>query len=155
MAWVVAYPAVRVRTKAGEAYEPLHAELFDVKRFDVKWFDPVLVAAAEAGPDALRQLARREHPLAEVFSFPFLSPAWAEMLLSEAEHYAASGLINPKPNGMNNYGLLWNHIGMEPMFDLIVARFIAPLAAAVVARAEFGCCSPQHRGPARLPCGSG
>lgn len=130
LAAIATCAAPRFRTKSGQWYSPLYPELFrsdDGPRRE--WFEPELIDALEAADDsALRRLTRREHPDAEVFSFPWLRPSFAQMLLSEADHYAASGLSNPKPNGMNNYGLLFNHIGMEQMWQEIVRRMVAPLA---------------------------
>lgn len=116
-----------LRTAAGEYYTPLHPELFGNPRRE--WLDAELVAAIEASDqaDRLQQLIRHEHPDAVVYSFPFLRPAFAAMLLEEAGHYAKSGLENPKPNGMNNYGLLFNHIGLEPMFAALLHEYLLPI----------------------------
>ena len=48
--------------------------------------------------------------------------AVAAMLMGEAKHYAASGLSNPKPNGMNNYGIKWSHIGLGGLFERLRER---------------------------------
>jgi len=120
-----------VQTANGEWYRPLHTELFDVN-YDFPhhtysaWFDQSLLAAL-GNESALRSLVRREHRDAEVYSFPFLQPAFATMLLEEARHFAASGLHNPKPNGMNNFGILWNHIGMKPLFSRLLEAVLLPI----------------------------
>lgn len=89
-------------------------------------------------------ILRREHPNALVWSYPFLQPRFARLLLEEAAHYNASGLHHKKPNGMNNYGILWNSIGMRKMFDVIQQRYVAPVARLLFPDVGGGSLDHQH-----------
>ena len=109
-------------------------------------FDPAFLAALDGGEEAIRALVQKEHPDAEVYSFPFWRPSFARLLLAEAAHFNASGLTNPKPNGMNNYGLLWNHLGdrMEAMFRRVQRDFLGPVAAALFPHLGGGSLDHHH-----------
>ena len=133
---------VTVQTKSGHSYSCRHPELFD-PALRPEWFAAEFLSAV-GDPSALGRIVTREHRNAQVYSFPFLTPRFARLLLEEAEHYAASGLPNPKPNGMNNYGILWNHIGMEATFDAIRSRYIAPVAAHVFPHLGGATIDRQH-----------
>ena len=52
-----------------------------------------------------------------VYSFPMFSDEFCAMFIEEVEYYAESGLPVRRPNSMNNYGLIVNEIGMEPMIS--------------------------------------
>ena len=39
----------------------------------------------------------------------------------------ASGLPLGRPNSMNKYGLVLNEVGMEPLFDSLQSRVLAPI----------------------------
>ena len=121
----------RVRTQAGEWYTPKHPELFEAGAPRREWLQASFLAAVEASEwtSELRSIISKEHPDAEVYSFPFLTPQFASMLLGEARHYAASGLSNPKPNGMNNYGIKWEHIGLGGLFERIRQRYVGRVAS--------------------------
>ena len=83
-----------VRTASGEWYTPLHPLLFESGAPRREWLQESFLAAAEASDWAteLGKLISKEHPDAEVYSFPFLTPTFAAMLLAESRHYAESGL---------------------------------------------------------------
>ena len=83
----------------GEWYTPRYEVLYTTEP-PREWFAPAFLAAVSQPDDeAIWQLVTREHPEAEVYSFPFLEPIFADLLLGEAANFAASGLSNPKPNG--------------------------------------------------------
>ena len=83
-------------------------------------------AASRAAGEGGGELFRRE---AEgVWSFPMLSIECCNDLLAEIDSYSASGLPASRPNSMNQYGLILNEIGMEPLFDALVSSMLAPIS---------------------------
>ena len=64
-----------------------------------------------------------------MYSFPLFTETFADVLLGEVAHYQASGLPVRRPNSMNNYGLILNSIGLEPLVDVLQAHYLQPVAA--------------------------
>lgn len=69
------------------------------------------------------------------------------------QNYEASDFPKPRPNSMNNYGIVLNDMGFEAMFDLLLEDYLKPLAGAlfpdvsgggnthyVAARGSLTCC---------------
>merc|ERR1712059_202583 len=50
-----------------------------------------------------------------VYSFQALSVAFCEMLVEEIHAFYSTGLPAKRPNSMNNYGIILNEIGLEPL----------------------------------------
>jgi hypothetical protein len=63
-----------------------------------------------------------------IFSLPVFNQAFCDMFLSELDNYYETGLPSPRPNSMNNYGIIVNLIGMRGMMDTLQQAFLAPLA---------------------------
>ena len=84
----------RVRTASGGGTRHCTLSSSRVARRGASVLQESFLAAAEASNWAteLRKLISKEHPDAEVYSFPFLTPTFAAMLLAESRHYAESGL---------------------------------------------------------------
>jgi hypothetical protein len=64
-----------------------------------------------------------------VFAFDMLSEGFCTELLSELARYEASGLPVARPNSMNNYGVVLNACGFEPVMDALQRQCVAPLAS--------------------------
>ena len=62
-----------------------------------------------------------------IFSFDLFSLSFCDTLLQELDHYEASGLPQRRPNTMNNYGLVLNEIGMQPLMDALL-QLVEPIA---------------------------
>jgi len=88
--------------------------------------DPALVQALEDGPEALRGLLEEVTP--GVYAFPCVTPLFCDIFLEEADSYYASGLPVRRPNSMNNYGIIVNAIGMQPMISAFQRRVLQPLS---------------------------
>ena len=122
-------------------YAPLAPALFAADHGDVLdgGLAPAFKAASRAARDgaSARSDALRAHLRAEapgVVSFPCFTAAFCATLLAEVEHAARDGAAGPRlarPNGMNRYGLVLNQIGLEPLLTTLLARHVAPLAAAL------------------------
>lgn len=111
-------------------YEPQrrHMCLYDVDEgWPREWFAPEFLAALDAGTEeGWRDLFLEEAP--EVYSFPFFTTAFCEMFVEELYSFYDSGLPARRPNSMNNYGVIINEIGMEPMLDLLQRNMLHPVA---------------------------
>eukprot|EP00462_Mataza_sp_D1_P021799 CAMPEP_0175137334 /NCGR_PEP_ID=MMETSP0087-20121206/9757_1 /TAXON_ID=136419 /ORGANISM="Unknown Unknown, Strain D1" /LENGTH=447 /DNA_ID=CAMNT_0016420157 /DNA_START=15 /DNA_END=1355 /DNA_ORIENTATION=+ len=93
------------------------------------WFHPDFVRAlADPTAKLMRDILVKE---AEgVFSFPFLSPVYCQILLEEVDNFEAQPhLWKSRPNSMNNYGLILNEIGLETMMDQLMYQYVQPVAA--------------------------
>lgn len=109
----------------------LAPRLFDAELgWDPTWFDPKFLEAkqrADTGDaGAWRGLLQEE--CWEVYSFPLFTEAFCETLIAEMAHYEASGLPVRRPNSMNEYGLILNMIGLEPMLDRLQTEVWQPIA---------------------------
>jgi len=64
-----------------------------------------------------------------VYSFDLFSPNFCEILLHEMIAYERHpDLPKRRPNSMNNYGLILNEIGFEPMMDILLEFVLQPIA---------------------------
>lgn len=103
----------------------LHPELFQPQLRE-EWFDPQLWCAhRENTPEAWRALLQ-EHLPGEVFSFKMFSEAFLNMLVGEIFNFYASGLPAQRPNSMNNYGIVLNAIGLDPLIGAL-QKMLQPL----------------------------
>jgi len=106
------------------SYTPLHANIFVL---NYQYIDSALAEALSIGTDeALKSILKEEIP--GVYSFKMFVPEFCKLLLEEVDHYEKSGLPLSRPNSMNNYGIIFDDIGFEPMMDIIVKDFITPFA---------------------------
>jgi len=115
------------------AYKPLrrHPELFDSKVGWGEWLDPALKAGLEdyrlTGNSTLIFAHLREETR-DVYSFSLFSEAFCDMFLDELDGYRASGLPISRPNSMNNYGIIVNHIGLRPAITRFQKDVLQPLS---------------------------
>lgn len=63
-----------------------------------------------------------------MYSFPMFTDRFANLLLEEVTNYKSSGLPAPRPNSMNNYGLIVNDIGLSGMMTLLQKEYLQPIA---------------------------
>ncbi|CAE7232606.1 OGFOD2 [Symbiodinium natans] len=80
-------------------------------------------------PLALSGTSYRE---AEVFSFPIFKTEFCELLMEEIRHFYGSKLPAKRPNSMNNYGIILNDIGLEPLIFDLQDAVIQPLASVLL-----------------------
>ena len=50
------------------------------------------------------------------------------MFLAELDNYYATGLPQPRPNSMNNYGIIVNQIGMQAVITRLQTEVLLPLS---------------------------
>jgi len=81
------------------------------------WLHPAFRKAhQENTPESWRSIVE-EHLPGEVFSFPIFTEEFCATFVEEIFNFYDSGLPARRPNSMNNYGIILNEIGMEPMID--------------------------------------
>jgi hypothetical protein len=116
-----------------QSYEKirLHPMFFDKSSgWCREWFDPSFLSAVDSGDfSLLRKVPGEGNIRADVYSFPMFCPSFCDRFIEEIHQFQNSGLPNSRPNSMNKYGVLLNYIGMEPMFDALLAQYILPLAS--------------------------
>ena len=118
------------------AYRPRrkHPELFDAAAGWSRWIDPALLDAMtelKMGNDtAIRSLLRVEveGDSSSVYSFAIFNDEFCDLFLEELDHFYASGLPISRPNSMNNYGVIVNHIGMQPVISKLQNEILFPLS---------------------------
>jgi len=64
-----------------------------------------------------------------VYSFRVFTLEFCNLIVEEVRNFADTGLPARRPNSMNNYGVILNEIGMEPLMFAIQDEVIQPLAA--------------------------
>jgi len=64
-----------------------------------------------------------------VYSFEVFTVRFCERLVEEIHNFYSTGLPARRPNSMNNYGIILNEIGLEPLMFAIQDAVIQPLAA--------------------------
>ena len=79
-----------------------------------------------------------------VYAFPLFSDDYCAALIAEVEHFQRSGLPVRRPNSMNNYGLIVNEIGLEPMIDRLQREVLAPVAEALFPAQGGGALDSHH-----------
>mmetsp|Transcript_141469 Transcript_141469/g.257107 ORF Transcript_141469/g.257107 Transcript_141469/m.257107 type:complete len:515 (+) Transcript_141469:50-1594(+) len=96
----------------------LHPEFFVTPpKWKEEWLDPGFARARrENTPEAWRSILQ-EHLTGEVFSFKLFTEAFCEQFVEEIFNFYKSGLPARRPNSMNNYGIILNEIGLEPMIN--------------------------------------
>jgi len=67
-----------------------------------------------------------------VFSFRVFTPAFCSLLMEEIQTFYDSKLPARRPNSMNNYGIILNEIGLEPLIFTLQDAVIQPLAAVLL-----------------------
>lgn len=94
--------------------------------FQEEWLDPALAEALRGGPEQLRGVLQEVTP--GVYAFPMVTEEFCKMFVEEADSYYDSGLPVRRPNSMNNYGIIVNAIGMEPMISALQATVLQPIS---------------------------
>ena len=109
------------------------------------WYDAVLAQCVNrplekvepALLDALAELkAGNEAPVRAllkvevegVYSFAIFTDEFCDMFLAELDNYYATGLPQPRPNSMNNYGIIVNQIGMQAVITRLQTEVLLPLS---------------------------
>lgn len=117
----------RLRTIRKYREQVRHKELFEMPpRWREEWFVPSFWRAYQEGtPEAWRSILIENLP-GEVFSFAIFTEAFCQTLVEEIFNFYASGLPARRPNSMNNYGIILNEIGLEPMIHEL-QRMLQPL----------------------------
>ena len=107
------YSALRCRS---EFQNTLFAT--DLNGWPPEWFHPDFYhAVVQSGdyPASNRQFVQ-ETGCPGVFTFPMFTKSFCDNLMQELDLYYNCGLPCPRPNSMNNYGLILNSIGLEAQF---------------------------------------
>jgi len=111
-----------------------YPSLFDGKAGWTKWMDPLLIEALDAfsasggtNSTLIRSLLREE--VAGVYSFNVFNDEFCDMFLEELDNYFSTGLPVYRPNSMNNYGIIVNQIGMQPVITTLQRAVLHPIAS--------------------------
>jgi len=91
-----------------------------------EWLEPAFWKAYRDGSEGAWRGLLTEELEGEVFSFPIFTQAFCDILLQEIFNFYASGLEARRPNSMNNYGIILNEIGLEPLIDSL-QQMLQPL----------------------------
>ncbi|CAK0884189.1 unnamed protein product [Prorocentrum cordatum] len=124
-----------------------HPEVYDAKvGWQPGWLHPALVSACQAkgtseAERAIKDLVTEVSP--GVYSFDFFSKSFCELFLNELDNFYASGLPARRPNSMNNYGVVLNDIGWEPMVEILQQEVLQPIAS-VFFPEEAACFDSHH-----------
>ena len=118
------------------AYKPLrkHSDLFDATAGWNRWIEPQLLDALgelRAGNEsAVRSLLRVEveGSDASVYSFAIFTTEFCDRFLEELDNYYGTGLPQPRPNSMNNYGIIVNQIGMQGVITRLQREVLLPIS---------------------------
>mmetsp|Transcript_104242 Transcript_104242/g.238676 ORF Transcript_104242/g.238676 Transcript_104242/m.238676 type:complete len:484 (+) Transcript_104242:62-1513(+) len=108
----------------------VHPSLFDeVEGWRPDWFHPGFRQALQADTREAWQGLTTEHVPGAVFSCPIFTEEFCDMVMAEVESFSNCGLPARRPNSMNRYGLILNHIGLEGMFDRLQDEVLSKMAA--------------------------
>mmetsp|Transcript_111017 Transcript_111017/g.313063 ORF Transcript_111017/g.313063 Transcript_111017/m.313063 type:complete len:519 (-) Transcript_111017:60-1616(-) len=119
-----------------------HNDLFTIRGFPSKERPhPVVPRLREAlgnisglDRDAARALLISSGVVSEVipgmvYSFEVFTDSFCQVLMEEIRNFYSTGLPARRPNSMNNYGIILNDIGLEPLMFALQDEVIQPLAA--------------------------
>mmetsp|Transcript_11317 Transcript_11317/g.26042 ORF Transcript_11317/g.26042 Transcript_11317/m.26042 type:complete len:351 (-) Transcript_11317:189-1241(-) len=88
----------------------------------------VAEARAGRGEQACRELFFEALP--GVFaSRKIFTPQFLQDMLQELDHVEESGIPTRRPNGMNRYGVILDHVGMEAAITGLIYAYVRPVAA--------------------------
>jgi len=147
-----------------EVYKPLHPHIYQLSEVLLharmicstnarsltrapmqSFFVPSFLAAIRDGsPNALRALLTLEAPTG-IYSLEIFTIEFCSALLEELAHFEASGLPVSRPNSMNNYGVILDHIGFTPFLSELRERYLLPLTA-LLFPAQGGATLDSHHG---------
>ena len=66
-----------------------------------------------------------------IFAFDLFCPEFCDMLVAEVDNYESTILPRRRPNSMNKFGLILNEIGLEPLMNDLLSKYIGPLCKAL------------------------
>jgi len=134
----------RLTTIRKYALQVKHKELFESPpRWREEWFDPAFwKACTEKTPEAWRAILVEQLPN-EVFSFKIFTDEFLNMFVEEIFNFYSSGLPARRPNSMNNYGIILNEIGLEPMIDEL-QQLLQPLGELLWGSGPGTCWDGHH-----------
>eukprot|EP00928_Gymnodinium_smaydae_P075167 TRINITY_DN58178_c0_g1_i1.p1 TRINITY_DN58178_c0_g1~~TRINITY_DN58178_c0_g1_i1.p1 ORF type:complete len:496 (-),score=78.15 TRINITY_DN58178_c0_g1_i1:159-1646(-) len=123
----------------------VHKKLFSVNGFDEdKFIDKELLGAiAKIGSyqnvDEARAFLLSTGLVQEVvpemvYSFPVFTDVLLKLVMEEINGFYKTKLPARRPNSMNNYGIILNEIGLEPLMFALQDAVIQPLAAVLFPR---------------------
>lgn len=124
-----------------------HPELYDDKvGWQPGWLHPALVSACQSkgageAERAIKDLVTEISP--GVYAFEMFSHTFCELFLKELDNFYASGLPARRPNSMNNYGVVLNDIGWEPMVERLQQEILQPIAG-IFFPEEAACFDSHH-----------
>ena len=118
-------------------YGPLHPSLYDFEANVASFIQPkILAAVAECEAAAAAGRPVDESTLEgllkpagapNVWRLPLLTERFCNLLIEELRHYEASGIPLRRPNGMNRFGAILDHLGLESSLSYLSRRFVRPL----------------------------
>lgn len=124
-----------------------HNHLFTVHGFRAAGQPEPLVAALREAMSNISGMERKEavaHLLevgvvqevvpGMVYSFEVFTQEFCETLMQEIRNFYDTGLPARRPNSMNNYGIILNDIGLEPLIFAMQDAVIQPLASVLFPR---------------------
>jgi hypothetical protein len=114
-----------------------------------EWLAPELASVLCGGTpapskEALLAAIRLEHFGDSIYAFDLFSPSFCATLSAEIDVFEATPLPRRRPNTMNNFGLVINDIGMEPLMTVLLRRLIAPLASLLYTDEPFAASLDHH-----------
>ena len=65
---------------------------------------------------------------ASVYSFAIFTTEFCDRFLEELDNYYGTGLPQPRPNSMNNYGIIVNQIGMQGVITRLQREVLLPIS---------------------------
>lgn len=109
-------------------YQPLHNHIYTLST-DI-FVESFFKALKNNTPNSFKQILRKEHP--GIYSFEIFQPLFCNQFLEEILCYKSwcekQNICLPKPNSMNNYGVILNDFGFEPMLNQVMLEYIKPLS---------------------------
>eukprot|EP00913_Durusdinium_trenchii_P030473 g28544.t1 len=105
------------------------AQLARIFKLIFKVFNGTRYSRAEAKKQLLASGLIKEIIPDLVFSFPVFTLEFCTLLMEEIRNFYGSKLPARRPNSMNNYGIILNEIGLEPMIFDLQDALIQPLAS--------------------------
>eukprot|EP00029_Vermamoeba_vermiformis_P011545 TRINITY_DN6369_c0_g1_i1.p1 TRINITY_DN6369_c0_g1~~TRINITY_DN6369_c0_g1_i1.p1 ORF type:complete len:449 (-),score=136.63 TRINITY_DN6369_c0_g1_i1:32-1345(-) len=108
-------------------------------------FDADFIRALHSNSvEDLRKLMKEVCP--GVFEFVLFTPQFCQELLTETDNYKQSGGPIQRPNSMNNYGLIFDHMSgaFRDMMHLLMVRYIRPLATALFPEVQGSQLNQHH-----------
>merc|ERR1712216_386803 len=115
-------------------YNPQHPRLYSLADH-LDFFEPSFIHAIQSGTrDAFESIRDFQELSPGLYQYRIFREDVCQQLMEEVDSFnafaAESGAKVTRPNSMNRYGLILNDIGFLRTMDLLMRRFVQPLAAA-------------------------